>query len=262
MVTLKELQNLRGKNALVTGGSGWVGHAICEALLEQGATVYSVSRGKSESFIEPHRNLFQLNCNLAGEIPLEIVNLLDETPIDILVLNAHMWPAKGESLTFGEHTLMSFCQALQHDVAVPLALTQMVFNQMKNESYGNRSIIAISSMYAGSAVDHRIYNETPGMGNPIIYGAGKAALEQCMRYIAAVGGEYGIRANSISLGPVSRPGSFDNKEWFKTNLENKTMLKEIGTPDDIKGAIVMLASDAGKWITGSDLQLDGGWCSW
>ena len=99
------------------------------------------------------------------------------------------------------------------------------------------------------------------MNSPVCYGVGKAAILQLTRYIAGYYGEKGIRCNSITPGPFPSK-TVQETEWFIENLSKKTMLKRIGRPEDLCGALLLLASDASGYITGADICVDGGWTAW
>ena len=74
-------------------------------------------------------------------------------------------------------------------------------------------------------------------------------------------GQYGIRCNSISPGPFPSK-MVQETDWFIDNLAEKTMLNRIGQPDDLAGALILLASDASKYMTGTNICVDGGWTAW
>lgn len=122
------------------------------------------------------------------------------------------------------------------------------------------TILNIASMYGVVSPNPEIYG-TSGQNNPANYGAGKAAIIQFTRYLACHYGRKGIRANSISPGPFPNDQTQLNKE-FIAQLSNKTALGRIGLPDELKGAVLLLVSSAGSYITGQNLAVDGGWTAW
>jgi gluconate 5-dehydrogenase len=129
---------------------------------------------------------------------------------------------------------------------------------MRKNHYG--VIINISSMYGIVSPDSRIYGDS-GYNNPPDYGAGKAAIIQFTRYSACHLACDGIRVNTISPGPF--PGAeVQQNKTFMSNLENRVPLGRIGRPDDLKGAVVFLASNASSYVTGQNIVVDGGWTVW
>lgn len=262
MTSINKLIDLRGRTAIITGGTGWLGTPMCEALCELGCDVFAVSRGISKSFSSDiHMNNFHvITADILGDPKSLIVDVvLKKTDrIDILINNSHEW---SHELDFEKLSVEGAMQASVDGFVGPLMLTQSVYNIMKDQGKG--SIINIASMLGHVAPNHAIYRDTPGMGNAIQYGAMKAAMLQATRYLASIGGKHGIRCNSISPGPFSRPGSFDNnREWFEEELQKKTMLGRVGKPDELKGVVAFLASDMSSYITGTDIAVDAGWRAW
>lgn len=115
-------------------------------------------------------------------------------------------------------------------------------------------------MYGVVSPDPKIYGDS-GQNNPVNYGAGKAAVLQLTRYCAAHLAKKNIRVNSVTPGPfpnLKRNVSAD----FLNNLSNKTMLGRVGKPEEIVGAVILLASEASAYMTGSNIVVDGGWTAW
>ena len=84
---------------------------------------------------------------------------------------------------------------------------------------------------------------------------------QLTRYSAAALAEYNIRVNAVTPGPFPNPSNSQDDE-FNHNLKNKTMLGRLGENHEIAGAILLLASDASTYMTGSNIVVDGGWTAW
>ena len=122
------------------------------------------------------------------------------------------------------------------------------------------SIINYCSMYGIVSPDLRIYGDNP-QKQPPNYGAGKAGVAQITRYAAGALAQYGIRVNSITPGPFPNPRNQDDAA-FNAQLANKTMLGRFGQSYEIAGAILLLASDASSFMTGSNVTVDGGWTAW
>jgi NAD(P)-dependent dehydrogenase (short-subunit alcohol dehydrogenase family) len=121
-------------------------------------------------------------------------------------------------------------------------------------SQGKGSIINISSIYGVVANDPGLYTGT-NMLQPPTYNFVKAGMINFTRYLANYYGKRGVRANCISPG-----GYFDNQpEPFVKNYEERVPLGRMLGNEDIKGAVVFLASDASAYVTGTNLMVDGGW---
>ena len=116
-------------------------------------------------------------------------------------------------------------------------------------------------MYAQVSPDPGLYGAS-GLNNPPFYGPAKAGLTQMTRYLATHLAEKQIRVNSISPGPFPNPQIQEKKADFVENLAEKTPMKRIGMPNEIKGAVTFLASDASSYVTGINLPVDGGWTAW
>jgi NAD(P)-dependent dehydrogenase (short-subunit alcohol dehydrogenase family) len=261
--TLKDLQKLENKVALVVGGSGFLGKAICETLAELGATVIIASRNeiKCNEVAELINQQFPSKCYGMG---LDILNnneikILLETidtkfkRLDILINNA--WSGKKnsfESISFEDWN---------YDIDMCL---NSVFSTIKlSVPYLKKTkglIINTSSMYGHVAPDYKIYDGNK-FANPPSYGAAKAGVIQLSKYLASFLSPHKIRVNSVSPGPFPFPETLKN-EKFINELCSRNMLNRVGVPDDLKGVYALLASDASKYITGQNFCVDGGWTSW
>ena len=122
---------------------------------------------------------------------------------------------------------------------------------------GSPSVINVASMYGLVAPDPAMYATEEGR-NPPFYGAAKAALLQLSRYAAAELGPIGVRVNAITPGPFPQhPEQMDPA--FLDQLASRTMLGRVGRPDDIRTAVLFLASPHSAFVTGSNIVVDGGW---
>ena len=125
------------------------------------------------------------------------------------------------------------------------------------EAVGGGSIINIGSMYGVVAPDLTIYGDS-GQDNPLYYGVAKAGVIHLTKYAASNLGAKNIRVNTVSPGPFPNPAKQPPGD-FLSNLENKTLLRRIGFPHEVAGAVAFLASDAASYITGTNIVVDGGW---
>ena len=253
--TVQQLFDLKGKTALVTGGSRGLGLQMAHALGEAGARIMLSSR-KAADLEESVAELQSAGIDarwIAADCAIEadIHRLADETlermgDIDILVNNAGAaWGAPAE-----DHPLEAWDKVMNLNVRGYFILSQRI---AKKSMIGRKSgrIINLASI-AGLG------------GNPpemqtIAYNTSKGAVVNFTRALACEWGKYGITVNAIC------PGFFPSK-MTRGTLENlgvdkliaNAPLRRLGDDEDLKGITLLYASDAGKHITGQWLAVDGG----
>jgi NAD(P)-dependent dehydrogenase (short-subunit alcohol dehydrogenase family) len=123
------------------------------------------------------------------------------------------------------------------------------------------SIINIGSLYATVAPDPRLYEHLPNdppFLKPPAYGASKAALVNLTRYFAVLWGPHRVRVNALSPGGV-RAGQDDA---FQAKYTARVPLARMAVPEDLEGPLVFLASEASRYVTGINLEVDGGFTAW
>lgn len=252
------------KVVLITGGSGYLGKPMTEVLSEYGATVIIGSRNEdknkqlaNELFdrIKEHVEVVTLDISNGDMIEETIKGIIDKhKKIDVLINNSY-YGAGSELMSMHE---TEWLKGIDGSVNCCFRMTQAVLKHMLKENRGK--IINIASMYGIVAPDVSIYEDTP-FYNSANYGVGKAGIIQLTKYIAAVYGKNGITCNAISPGPFPNPGVQQNKR-FMENLIKKVPLGKVGVPDDLKGIVLLLSSDASDFINGANISIDGGWTSW
>jgi NAD(P)-dependent dehydrogenase (short-subunit alcohol dehydrogenase family) len=263
--TLKELQSLKGKTAVVTGGAGYLGSAISETLAELGANLVVASRDQQKC-ARKCKELEEINDGSIRAVGLEvdllsrdsIAKFLDSVhehfeTIDILVNNA--WSGNKNSWESISD------QDWEYDINMSLnsvfRLTKAFFPDLQ----ASRGIILnIASMYGHIGPDYRIYDGKE-FANPPSYGAAKAGVLQFTRYLASFLSPHGIRVNALSPGAFPHPPT-QKHESFMQKLGSKNPMNRIGQPEELKGAVALLCSGAGSYITGQNLCVDGGWAIW
>lgn len=251
-----ELFNLSGRVALITGGSRGLGLQMAHALGEQGATVVVSSR-KAEELESACKTLAAAGikasyfaANAADEAAL--AHLVKEIlaihgKIDILINNAGAtWGAPAE-----DHPLDAWDKVMNLNVRSLFVLSQLVAKQsMIPNRYGRIINIASIAGLGGNA---------PGTMSTIAYNTSKGAAVNFTRALAGEWGKYGITVNALA------PGFFPSKmtqgvlkTFGEDTLAGHAPLNRLGDDEDLKGAAVLFASDAGKHITGQILAVDGG----
>lgn len=253
--TVQQLFDLKGKTALVTGGSRGLGLQIAHALGEAGARIMLTSR-KAADLEEATAELQGAGIDarwVAADCADEadIGRLVDETlqrmgDIDILVNNAGAaWGAPAE-----DHPISAWDKVMNLNIRGYFLLSQQVGKRSMIDRKQGR-IINLASI-AG------LGGNPPGM-NTIAYNTSKGAVVNFTRALACEWGRYGITVNAIC------PGFFPSK-MTRGTLENlgedalisRAPLRRLGDDEDLKGITLLYASDAGKHITGQWLAVDGG----
>lgn len=263
MKNLVELQNLKGKIALITGGAGYLGTAICETLCELGADVIIASRDKNKCVdlankleIKYKVTAFGIETDIVSESSLtNTFNLIEKEfgKLDILINNA--WSGKKNS--FDSITSEDWIYDINVCLNGPFYTTKILLPLIE-KSKG--VILNVASMYGHLAPDYKIYQNTEHT-NPPSYGAAKAGIIQFTKYLASFLATKEIRVNSISPGPFPYGKILENKS-FIDKLNEKNIIGRIGEPEDLKGVIALLCTDASKYITGQNICVDGGWGVW
>jgi NAD(P)-dependent dehydrogenase (short-subunit alcohol dehydrogenase family) len=271
--TLETLFSLRGKTAIVTGAAGYLGQVFTQALLEAGAHVVLMGRGeKLSAAVTRLRGLFgeeaveaeAANFDDSEAYGRALRAVVSRHSIDILVNNAFEFSKQtGFNDPSGRLESLSKAQwmrSLEAGVFWHAVATQIVVEGMAKRETG--SIINISSMYAVVSPDPRLYEGT-NVFNPPTYGAAKAGLLALTRYTAAFYGSHGVRCNALLPGAFPNLGgdsyNVPRNEAFLQRLRDRAVLGRYGEPADLKGAIIFLASDASRFMTGQCLSVDGGW---
>lgn len=250
---------LRGKYAVVTGGSDGIGLAIAAQFAQNGAHVCIVGRNKDklskavDNLIVHGTTVVGLEADLA--ISSEINNLAQRVlalfpQVDILVNNA----GKGFFAPFAETDEVLLDQHWNLNVKAAYLLTQSLLDSLIGSS-GN--IINISSYFSHRMLVGR---------DSTAYSLTKGALDSLTKALAFEVGKSGVRVNAIAPGSVQTPQFQANLE--KLNIENQAAfhamvqaiypLGKIGTVEDIAHMAVFLASQRAKWITGTVVAVDGG----
>jgi NAD(P)-dependent dehydrogenase (short-subunit alcohol dehydrogenase family) len=119
---------------------------------------------------------------------------------------------------------------------------------------GGGSIVNLGSLYATVAPEPRFYDHLPGFVKPAAYAASKAGVLQLTRYFARLWGPHGVRVNALSPGGVRATQDPEFIEKYCARVP----LGRMAEPDDLRGPLVFLASDASRYVTGHELRVDGG----
>ncbi len=254
-MSVKKLFDLSGRAALVTGGSRGLGLQIAEALGEMGARVALTARKKSE-LDEAVAHLSKLGveayawvCDIARReaIPGMFDSVLGKFgKLDILVNNAGaVWGAPAE-----DHPLEAWDKLVALNLVGAFVMSQQAAKKAMIPAKWGR-IVFVASVAGLMASD-------PAVVRTVSYNATKHGVVGMMKQLAAEWGEHGITVNAIC------PGFFPSKMTKATldatgeMVRKATPTRRLGGPEDLKGIAVLLASDAGRHITGEAIAVDGG----
>ena len=249
------LFNLKNKSFLITGSSKGIGKSIAFHAADHGAQVIISSRKidackETANEINQHCGAevaFPIQANIAHEE--ELNNLVDQTnkllgKIDVLICNAATNPFMGSMADIPSD---AFDKVMNNNIKANHILTNLVTPQMIDRKDG--VIIIISSV--GGTIGSNLIGT---------YNISKAADIQMVKNIAVEYGHHNIRANTVAPGLIRTDfarGLWENPVIHEQYTKTHPM-RRIGEPDEVAGAVIMLASDAGKYINGQTIIVDGG----
>ena len=240
-----------GKTALVTGASRGIGRAAALVLAKAGAQVlvhYGSKAAEAKAVVEEIRAAggraeavgADLSApNGAHDLAAKVRKIVGER-LDILVANAGIATAA----SIEDTTVADFDALFAVNVRAPYFLVQQLLPILKEGS----SVVFTSSLAARAAV-----------GELSAYAATKGAIDTLVKHFSAALGPQGIRVNAVAPGVVETDmSSFAKTDAGRDFTLGIQALKRVAQPDDIAGAIAFLASDAGRWVSGDTLRVDGG----
>jgi NAD(P)-dependent dehydrogenase (short-subunit alcohol dehydrogenase family) len=246
---LHALHDLTGRVAIVTGGTRGIGLAIAEGLASAGATVAVASR-KPDACARVEQHLRSMSGNAIG-VPthmgdIDSINaLVDRSAeqfgrIDIVVNNA----ANALTLPFGGLTSDAWQKSLDTNLRGPVFLVERALPHL--EASGNAAVLNVIS--AGAFL----------FSANAMYAAAKAGLMAMTRSMAASFALKGIRVNALAPGTVDTDMVRNNTPEAIASMSNAAFMRRAAHPDEMVGPALLLCSDAGSFITGQVIIVDGG----
>jgi NAD(P)-dependent dehydrogenase (short-subunit alcohol dehydrogenase family) len=244
------LFDMSGRVVIVTGGTRGIGRALAEGYVCAGAKVVVASR-KEEACKEAEVHLRELGGDALG-VPAHMGDL-DALPelvsrtveafggIDVIVNNA----ATALAQPVGEYTPEAWQKSLDVNLRGPVFLNQAALPYLKDSDHA-----AVLNVLSGAAF---MFSSTVSM-----YGIGKAGLLAHTRSAAAELAPFGIRVNALSPGTVDTDMVRANGPEMLEVMSGIMLLKRMAHPDEMVGSALLLTSDAGSFITGQVLLVDGG----
>lgn len=261
---LSDQFNLAGRTALVTGGGSGIGKEITRILAEAGATVMIAARDEERL----KQAAEEISADTGATIHVQQADLADKSApeklindaqaamggLDILIGNAVTNPVAKAY----EFTDEQFDHIMDVNLRANCNMTRAAVPAMKEKGWGR--IVYISSLAVGRALRNT---------HLCLYASSKAALEGYARFAAAELAADGITVNCLVSGAVRTQRVDDTFEELGFSAEQMEgiiqyqssliAMNRFGRPEEIAGTVLLLASDAGSYITGSRYVVDGGW---
>lgn len=261
--------DLTKKTVVLTGATGFIGPTYARSLSECGANVVVVDldEARCQQLMAELRETYKtepmalrLDITHKDEVERGVARLVERYGrIDILVNNAAYHQLEhivgGNEASLEEFPLATWQRTLDVNLTGALLCCQAIGKVMLKQ--GGGVILNISSVYGVVAADQRIYGDS-GLNSNVAYAVTKGGLLNFTRYLAAYWQGRNIRVNSLSPG-----GVFNGQDAeFLRNYTYRTMLGRMADVDDLTAAVLYLVSDASKFVTGTNLIVDGGWTAW
>jgi NAD(P)-dependent dehydrogenase (short-subunit alcohol dehydrogenase family) len=260
--TVLKLFDLSGRVAMITGGSGHLGSAMARALAEAGASVVLTSRDAAKahstaSALPLIGNARHWGIALDHMEPDQLADRFRSAieltgKVDVLVNNGN----EAGSRDWTNVTPEQFTRQLANATGY-FELARLV-HQHAIDRQAPASIVMLGSMY-GLVGSYPDAYEGICTASPVAYHVLKGGVVQMTRHLAAYWAKDQVRVNCLSPGPF--PSANAPPEMVE-RLREKLPMRRMGRPEELKGAIVFLASDASSFMTGQNLVIDGGWTAW
>lgn len=240
--------DLTGKSAIVTGSTRGIGRAIAEGLIAQGARVVISSEDVGATArVAAELGMPGQTCDVTDDAGLAM--LVDRAVaefggLDVLVCNAGI---TGRAGPFANIDMADYARVMAINLTSQVALCNLALPHIA--ARGGGAVVLVSSL-----------SGLRGNGRINAYALAKAGVAQLARNLAVEWGPRGVRINAISPGFIATElsGALLADETFMAHRMAMTPLRRPGMPQEVAGAAVFLASDAGAFVTGHNLVVDGG----
>ncbi len=248
-VWTEKLMRFKGKNAVITGGTGSIGGAICNRLAREGATVFVCGRNTEklqntvEKIIADGGNAVTIKLDVSdeGDIDRAFEEIAKRGNIDILV-NCAGCSTREKKKDLHEQSVNVIDENLNINLRGCILCSRKAAEMMAKQGFGK--IINISSIVGMN-----------GKPKHAEYAAAKAGVIALTKAQAIEMGKYGVTVNCVSPGLIPREDADDEKLG---GAANTNCLSKVGKPEDISNAVAFFASNEADFITGQNLPVDGG----
>lgn len=263
-----QLFRLDNRVAIITGAAGLLGEQHATALSDFGAHLILVDVKKDPCIALAERletknfiRALGLSCDVTQKSSWE--EILGEAlrrfgQVDVLLNNA-AFTTESRSANYGapfpDFPLEDWNQILGVNLTGAFLGCQVIGRQMLQQ--GSGSIINVASLYGVVSPNHRMYPDT-GIQQPVAYSVSKSGVIALTRYLATLWADKGVRVNSITPGGIYN----QHAATFTERYAGLSPMGRMASKDEMRGAIVYLASEASAYCTGHNLVVDGGWTAW
>ncbi len=258
----KDNFNIENKNIIICGGSGQLGSSLINFLLEKRSNIINLDIFNLK-INHPNYQFFKVDVAKEKNV-LKVLNKINRKykKIDVLINVFHfkghrkLKPFDNFFNEFHNYPLKTWKKTIDVNLNGLFIVCQNVLkNMLKNKS---GIILNTSSTYGINSPIKSIYGKS-GINNPIGYATTKAAIINFTKYIATHYADKNIRANVLS------PGGIDNvnqSKYFKREYNKRTPMKRMANVNEFNETVLYLISSASRYVTGSNLVVDGGWTAW
>jgi NAD(P)-dependent dehydrogenase (short-subunit alcohol dehydrogenase family) len=268
VIRTTDMFRLDGQVAIITGAAGLLGEQHAIALSDFGANVIltdlnvGICEQRAGQIAGQNQvRAIAFRCDVTQRASWEVLleRVLSEFGhVDILVNNAAFTTQSRSThydSAFPDFPLEDWHQILEVNLTGTFLGCQVVGRQMLEQRSG--SIINMASLYGVVSPNHRMYPGT-GVHQPVAYSVSKAGVIALTRYLATLWADQGVRVNCITPGGVYNQHS----DPFVSRYATLCPIGRMAQKDEMRGALIYLASSASAYCTGHNLVVDGGWTAW